>query len=105
MANTVTSKPEPYWFLHKQLEQEGIIVESIVPSQKTPNLYFQFVCPRLGAYVISLYYDGCKKAILETHLGRDDLLAMLERNEHVLNLDYVQFNIPRIYGFLDKLFA
>lgn len=36
---------EPYWFTHYDLEKEGLIVESIVPSEKCvsdnlSNLYF-----------------------------------------------------------------
>jgi len=91
--------------MHKQLEQEGIIVESIVPSKERPNLYFHFACPQRGLFVISLYYDGCEKAILESSVTRDDLLAMLGENRHILDLNYVQLNIPRMYGFLDKIFS
>ncbi|KAH9833148.1 uncharacterized protein C8Q71DRAFT_774251 [Rhodofomes roseus] len=95
---------EPYWFLHEQLEKEGIIVESIVPSKRRPNLYFRLACPQRGVFVISLYYHGCEKAILESYITRDQFSAMLEENKHILDLAYVQLNIPRTFGFLDKIF-
>ncbi|EPS93363.1 hypothetical protein FOMPIDRAFT_1089593, partial [Fomitopsis schrenkii] len=94
----------PYWFTHYDLEKEGLIVESIVPSEKRPNLLFKFACPRRDVYIISIYYEGCEKAILESQMTRANFLAMLENNQHVLNLDYVQFNLPRMFGFFDKLF-
>jgi Ras GTPase-activating-like protein IQGAP2/3 len=64
----------PYRFTHAQLEKEGIIVESNVPDNRRPNIYFNITSPTPGTYIIALHYKGREKAILEMDLKIDDLL-------------------------------
>ena len=48
----------PYKFTHQQLEREGIIQTSNVPENRRANIYFNFISPLPGTFVISLHYKG-----------------------------------------------
>ncbi|KAJ7066924.1 Rho GTPase activation protein [Mycena amicta] len=93
----------PYRFTHAQLEKEGIIVESNVPDNRRPNIYFNITSPTPGTFIIALHYKGREKAILEMDLKIDDLLG--KDNKHLLDLEYVQLNVPKVLGLLKKVFA
>jgi len=95
----------PYRFTHAQLEREGIIVESNVPDTRRPNIYFNITSPTPGTFIIALHYKGREKAILEMDLKIDDLLEKQKDNKHLLDLEYVQLNVPKVLGLLKKVFA
>lgn len=95
----------PYRFTHAQLEKEGIIVESNVPDNRRPNIYFNITSPSPGTFIISLHYKGREKAILEMDLKIDDLLEKQKDNKHLLDLEYVQLNVPKVLALLKKVFA
>ncbi|KAF9557409.1 Rho GTPase activation protein [Agrocybe pediades] len=95
----------PYRFTHAQLEKEGIIVESNVPENRRPNIYFNITSPTPGTFIIALHYKGREKAILEMDLKIDDLLEKQKDNKHLLDLEYVQLNVPKVLGLLKKVFA
>ncbi|EIN05027.1 ras GTPase-activating protein [Punctularia strigosozonata HHB-11173 SS5] len=95
----------PYRFTHAQLEKEGIIVESNVPDNRRPNIYFNITSPTPGTYIIALHYKGREKAILEMDLKIDDLLEKQKDNKHLLDLEYVQLNVPKVLQLLQKIFA
>lgn len=95
----------PYRFTHAQLEKEGIIVESNVPDNRRPNIYFNITSPTPGTFIISLHYKGREKAILEMDLKIDDLLEKQKDNKHLLDLEYVQLNVPKVLALLKKVFA
>ncbi|KAI9461715.1 ras GTPase-activating protein [Lactarius psammicola] len=95
----------PYRFTHAQLEREGIIVESNVPDNRRPNIYFNITSPTPGTFIIALHYKGREKAILEMDLKIDDLLEKQKDNKHLLDLEYVQLNVPKVLGLLKKVFA
>jgi Ras GTPase-activating-like protein IQGAP2/3 len=95
----------PYRFTHAQLEKEGIIVESNVPDNRRPNIYFNITSPTPGTFIIALHYKGREKAILEMDLKIDDLLEKQKDNKHLLDLEYVQLNVPKVLGLLNKVFA
>ncbi|KAI0635985.1 Rho GTPase activation protein [Trametes polyzona] len=95
----------PYRFTHAQLEKEGIIVESNVPDNRRPNIYFNFTSPTPGTFIIALHYKGREKAILEMDLNIDDLLEKQKDNKHLLDLEYVQLNVPKVLGLLNKIFT
>ncbi|KAN0120825.1 ras GTPase-activating protein [Russula decolorans] len=95
----------PYRFTHAQLEREGIIVESNVPDSRRPNIYFNITSPTPGTFIIALHYKGREKAILEMDLKIDDLLEKQKDNKHLLDLEYVQLNVPKVLGLLKKVFA
>ncbi|KAF8183917.1 Rho GTPase activation protein [Pholiota molesta] len=90
----------PYRFTHAQLEKEGIIVES-----NASKYYFNFTSPTPGTFIIALHYKGREKAILEMDLKIDDLLEKQKDNKHLLDLEYVQLNVPKVLGLLKKIFA
>ncbi|KAF8632246.1 hypothetical protein AX15_001995 [Amanita polypyramis BW_CC] len=95
----------PYRFTHAQLEKEGIIVESNVPDNRRPNIYFNITSPTPGTFIIALHYKGREKAILEMDLKIDDLLEKQKDNKHLLDLEYVQLNVPKVLNLLKKVFA
>ena len=75
-----------------------------------------------GTFVISLHYKGAyymsmggtmadcfnagrNRGLLELDLKLDDLLEMQQNNHHELDLEYVQFNVPKVLALLNKRFA
>jgi Ras GTPase-activating-like protein IQGAP2/3 len=119
----------PYKFTHQQLEKEGVIQKSNVPDNRRANIYFNFTSPLPGTFVISLHYKGmpphpshdfnfcCRfvmltclkqgrnRGLLELDLKLDDLLEMQKDNQDELDLEYVQFNVPKVLALLNKRFA
>ena len=94
---------------------------------RRPNVYFNITSPTPGTYIISLHYKGREKAILEMDLRVDDLLEKVslllgllpiydpeskltwtilqqKGNKHLLDLEYVQLNVPKVLGLLKKVF-
>ncbi|KAI9850991.1 MAG: glyceraldehyde-3-phosphate dehydrogenase 1 [Thelocarpon superellum] len=95
----------PYKFTHQQLEKEGVIQKSNVPDNRRANIYFNFTSPLPGTFVISLHYKGRSRGLLELDLKLDDLLEMQKDNQEDLDLEYVQFNVPKVLALLNKRFA
>lgn len=115
----------PYKFTHQQLEKEGVIQKSNVPDNRRANIYFNFTSPLPGTFVISLHYKGesssvgqgltdekiltsvtgRNRGLLELDLKLDDLLEMQKDNQDDLDLEYVQFNVPKVLALLNKRFA
>jgi Ras GTPase-activating-like protein IQGAP2/3 len=78
-----------------------------------------------GTFVISLHYKGpplsqesvnpahedCdldigrNRGLLELDLKLDDLLEMQQNNHDELDLEYVQFNVPKVLALLNRRFA
>ncbi|CAG8446618.1 5494_t:CDS:10 [Acaulospora colombiana] len=95
----------PYKFTHAQLERDGVIVESNVPENRRPNIYFNITSPIPGTFIIALHYKGRDAAILEMDLKLDDLLEKQQDNVVSLDLEYVQLNVNKILSLLNKTFA
>lgn len=119
----------PYKFTHQQLEKEGVIQKSNVPDNRRANIYFNFTSPLPGTFVISLHYKGKysssraedhptsivalllthipgrNRGLLELDLKLDDLLEMQKDGQDELDLEYVQFNVPKVLALLNKRFA
>ena len=123
----------PYKFTHQQLEKEGVIQRSNVPENRRANIFFNFTSPLPGTFVISLHYKGVSnrfhfflsrllslfrsqpaktihptgrnRGLLELDLKLDDLLEMQKDNQEALDLEYVQFNVPKVLALLNKRFA
>ncbi|KAL8711096.1 MAG: hypothetical protein Q9220_004477 [cf. Caloplaca sp. 1 TL-2023] len=95
----------PYKFTHQQLEKEGVIQKSNVPDNRRANIFFNFTSPLPGTFVISLHYKGRNRGLLELDLKLDDLLEMQKDNQDALDLEYVQFNVPKVLALLNKRFA
>jgi len=112
----------PYKFSHQQLEREGVIQKSNVPENRRANIYFNFTSPQPGNFVISLHYKGGAgrhvqpgdvrltpttgrhRGLLELDLKLDDLLEMQKDGQEDLDLEYVQFNVSKVLGLLNKRF-
>lgn len=92
-------------------------------DDRRPNIYFNITSPSPGTFIISLHYKGREKAILEMDLKIDDLLEKVspsefcggrgrlnagsqqKDNKHLLDLEYVQLNVPKVLALLKKVFA
>jgi hypothetical protein len=48
----------PYKYTHQQLDKEGVIVRSNVPDNRKANIFFNFISPLPGTFLISLHYKG-----------------------------------------------
>lgn len=48
---------------------------------------------------------GRNRGLLELDLKLDDLLEMQKDNQEALDLEYVQFNVPKVLALLNKRFA
>ncbi|KAA8566136.1 hypothetical protein EYC84_008739 [Monilinia fructicola] len=86
-------------------EKQGVIQKSNVPDNRRANIYFNFTSPLPGTFVISLHYKGRNRGLLELDLKLDDLLEMQKDNQEDLDLEYVQFNVPKVLNLLNKRFA
>lgn len=95
----------PYKFTHQQLEKDGIIQRSNVPENRRGNIYFNFSSQSPGNFIISLHYRGRPRSLLELDLKLDDLLEMQKDSQEDLDLEYVQFNVPKVLTLLNRRFA
>lgn len=107
----------------------------IIPNQYSrANIFFTITSPTPGTFVISLHYkgeepnglelpspgyptghmykltmdliiSGRNRGLLELDLKLDDLLEMQQNNHEELDLEYVQFNVPKVLALLNKRFA
>ncbi|SMQ51951.1 unnamed protein product [Zymoseptoria tritici ST99CH_1A5] len=95
----------PYKFTHQELEKQGVIQKSNVPENRRGNIFFNITSPSPGTFVISLHYKGRNRGLLELDLKLDDLLEMQKEGQEDLDLEYVQFNVTKVLGLLNKRFA
>ncbi|WWC85874.1 uncharacterized protein L201_000741 [Kwoniella dendrophila CBS 6074] len=95
----------PYRFTHTQFEKEGIIMESNVPENRRVNIYFNITSPTPGTFIIALHFKGREKPILEMDLKIDDLLEKQKDQQAMLDLEYVQLNVPKVLALFNKLFS
>ena len=51
------------------------------------------------------YLSGRNRGLLELDLKLDDLLEMQKDGQDDLDLEYVQFNVPKVLALLNKRFA
>ncbi|KAL8286935.1 hypothetical protein RQP46_003941 [Phenoliferia psychrophenolica] len=99
------TKPQllgPFKFTHAQFEKDGIIMETNVPENRRPSIFFLVSSPTPGAFLIALHYKGREKAILEMDLKIDDLLEKQKDGVAMLDLEYVSLNVPRVLTLLNK---
>ncbi|WVQ76132.1 hypothetical protein IAR50_005778 [Cryptococcus sp. DSM 104548] len=95
----------PYMFKHREFEKEGIIMESNVPENRRMNIYFMITSPAPGTFIIALHFKGRDKPILEMDLKIDDLLEKQKDQQAMLDLEYVQLNVPKVLALFNKLFS
>ena len=55
--------------------------------------------------LITHFLLGRNRGLLELDLKLDDLLEMQQNNHDELDLEYVQFNVPKVLALLNKRFA
>ncbi|GAA5995829.1 uncharacterized protein JCM10292_004774 [Rhodotorula paludigena] len=94
----------PYKFTHQQFEKDGIIIETNVPENRRPSIFFLVSSPSPGAFLIALHYKGREKAILEMDLKIDDLLEKKNQGVEQLDMEYVSLNVSRVLALLNKTF-
>jgi len=54
---------------------------------------------------ITKNWTGRNRGLLELDLKLDDLLEMQKDGQEDLDLEYVQFNVPKVLALLNKRFA
>ncbi|KWU42698.1 Rho GTPase activation protein [Rhodotorula sp. JG-1b] len=94
----------PYKFTHQQFEKDGVIIETNVPENRRPSIYFLVTSPSPGAFLIALHYKGREKAILEMDLKIDDLLEKKKQGVDSLDMEYVSLNVNKVLALLNKTF-
>ncbi|TKA54021.1 hypothetical protein B0A53_03303 [Rhodotorula sp. CCFEE 5036] len=94
----------PYKFTHQQFEKDGVIIETNVPENRRPSIYFLVTSPSPGAFLIALHYKGREKAILEMDLKIDDLLEKKNQGVDSLDMEYVSLNVNKVLALLNKTF-
>lgn len=92
-------------FPYEQLQRSGIIEGGSIPSSQWVHVYFQFSSPLPCSFLISMHDKGREEPVLEIDIKLDDLLEKLHERNHILDVDYVQFNIPYLQAFLMRLFG
>jgi len=62
-------------------------------------------CPSFFGDERELTRAGRNRGLLELDLKLDDLLEMQKDGQDDLDLEYVQFNVPKVLALLNKRFA
>ncbi|GAA5934102.1 hypothetical protein JCM3775_002875 [Rhodotorula graminis] len=99
-----TTNMGPFKFTHQQFEKDGIIIETNVPENRRPSIFFLVSSPSPGAFLIALHYKGREKAILEMDLKIDDLLEKKNQGVEQLDMEYVSLNVSKVLALLNKTF-
>ncbi|KAI3650344.1 hypothetical protein MP228_003825 [Amoeboaphelidium protococcarum] len=97
-------KMAPVKLYHAQLEKDGVLLESSVPDNRRPNIFFLITSPSPGSFLIGLHYKGREKPIVEVDLKLDDLLEKQQDNILKLDLEYVQLDVNKTLHLLNKHF-
>ncbi len=77
----------PFRFTHQQLEKDGVIAETEVPENRRGQIYLTILSPIPGTFIISLYYKGRDKPVLEIDLKLDDLLEKVLTLHHIRGIN------------------
>ncbi|BGP26733.1 ras GTPase-activating protein [Rhodotorula toruloides] len=99
-----TQQLGPFKFTHQQFEKDGIIIETNVPENRRPSIFFLVSSPSPGAFLIALHYKGREKAILEMDLKIDDLLEKKNQGVEQLDMEYVSLNVSKVLALVNKTF-
>lgn len=67
------------------------------------NIYFNITSPTPGTFMIALHFKGRDKPILEMDLKIDDLLEKQKDHQAMLDLEYVQLNVPKVLALFNKV--
>lgn len=79
-----------------------------MPGTFVISLHYKGVCVfccRMVPISNRLFSTGRNRGLLELDLKLDDLLEMQQNGQDELDLEYVQFNVPKVLTLLNKRFA
>uniref|UniRef100_A0A7S4PCN8 Ras-GAP domain-containing protein n=1 Tax=Paramoeba aestuarina TaxID=180227 RepID=A0A7S4PCN8_9EUKA len=95
-------KMGPFKFSHKQLENDGVIMTSDVPSERRGGINFSFSCQTPGIFDVNVAYKF--KNITQMQLKLDDLLEMQHNNQVEFETDFLKLNVNLLIYLLNKHF-
>ena len=95
-------KMGPFKFGHKQLEADGIIIESDVPSERRGGISFSFTSTTPGIFDVAVLYKF--KTITTMQLKLDDLLEQQHNNQTEYETDFLKLNVNLLIFLLNKHF-
>lgn len=72
-------------------------------KKRRTNIYFNITSPAPGTFIIALHFKGRDKPILEMDLKIDDLLEKQKDHQAMLDLEYVQLNVPKVLALFNKV--
>lgn len=97
------TKSGPVKYSHKQLEQDGVIIESEVPEEKRGNIFFSFSCVSPGVFEVVVQYKN-RNILPEIRLQLDDLLERQHNNNLELETNFLKLNVNLLIFLLNKTF-
>ncbi|KAL0638064.1 RasGAP protein [Maublancomyces gigas] len=101
-AAQIYSSPSHPQHLEHSLSHSIIKVRNLMawssPPRATPTGH-------MYKLTMDLIISGRNRGLLELDLKLDDLLEMQQNNHDELDLEYVQFNVPKVLALLNKRFA
>ncbi|KAJ7802191.1 hypothetical protein B0H14DRAFT_2385668 [Mycena olivaceomarginata] len=106
-------KVGPYRFPHAKLEEDGIIVKTHIPEtgqvngtrmELRPNTFLNITSLAPETFLVGLHHEGREKAVLEIDVKIVDLLEK-QQNDKLLDLEYIQLNVSKLLGLLEKVFG
>lgn len=97
-----SAKKGPFKYSHAQLEKDLIIIESEVPDERRPHIYFSFSSTTPGTYDVQVLYRS--RNISEMKFQLDDLLERQHNNELEFETDFLKLNVNLLIYLLNKLF-
>ncbi len=89
-------------FTHAQLEKDGVITTSDVPTERRPNITLQFSSKQSGIYNVAVLYKA--RQISELTLKLDDLLERQHKGREDVPTEFMRFDIKELLCLLNKIF-
>lgn len=89
-------------YTHAQLEKDGVITTSDVPSERRPNITLQFSAKQSGIYNVAVLYKA--RQISELTLKLDDLLERQHKGRDDIATEFMRFNVNLLLVLLNKVF-
>mmetsp|Transcript_6380 Transcript_6380/g.18071 ORF Transcript_6380/g.18071 Transcript_6380/m.18071 type:complete len:759 (+) Transcript_6380:76-2352(+) len=97
-----SKKMGPFKFGHKQLEADGVIIESDVPPERRGGISFSFTSTTPGIFDVAVLYKF--KTITSMQLKLDDLLEQQHNNQLEYETDFLKLNVNLLIFLLNKHF-
>lgn len=93
------------------LHYKGVDASQLLRSLSSPTPARSLPSPAPATTSLKITYlhdepqQGRNRGLLELDLKLDDLLEMQKDNQEDLDLEYVQFNVPKVLNLLNRRFA